>query len=57
MPLRRDVAQERPSGGPARRRRRQRGVLDPRNLLLIVALVACLGTMVYIYSRFGSNLP
>lgn len=38
-------------------RRRRRALTDPRNLLVMFALVSCLGMMFFIYSRTAVGLP
>ncbi|KAK9820157.1 hypothetical protein WJX72_006776 [[Myrmecia] bisecta] len=49
------------TGGAApttgRRKRRQRSCFTARNLLLFFALVMCMGTMVFLYSRVSPRLP
>ncbi|GAB4819805.1 hypothetical protein N2152v2_006851 [Parachlorella kessleri] len=47
-----------PVDGVRRRiRRRRRSLTDPRNLLVVFALVSCLGMMVFVYTRTAQGLP
>lgn len=38
-------------------RRRRRSCADPRNLLVVFALISCLGTVFFVYSRTAQGLP
>ena len=38
-------------------RRRRRACTDPRTLLVLFTLLSCLGTLVFVWTRFAGQLP
>lgn len=58
MSLLQSACRDAREGTTSGKRKRRRGRLfHPRNLLVAFALLSCLGTLLYIYSRLAPKLP
>jgi hypothetical protein len=42
---------------PQKKKRKGKGLLDPKNLVVAIALISLLGTLIFLYSHVQARLP